>query len=256
MLTSMLPLAFVTLAVASAVTGASRATTFSAEEVLAKTRAAYAALGSYADSGTVLDEATGFTDRSTFRTLFTRDPRNLLIEFRAIASEYKAGNRIALANRIVLWLENGDLQTWSSKSQAHDTYPADAGQQVNALKNSGYYTSGISILVPSHLYSKSGLMSAVHAMDEPEADGFETVNGRKCHRIVGVERWRYPSGQETGVRPITVWVDAETWLIHKVFQDTPKGFPRGEISRRTTTIKYRANPKLEPAQFRFAVPAS
>jgi hypothetical protein len=31
---------------------------------------------------------------------------------------------------------------------------------------------------------------------------------------------------------------------------------RGSISRRTTTVKHQANPKLEPAQFRFAVPAS
>ena len=254
---NMFPLALAALvAVAPPDTGASRRSAFDADEVLAKTRAAYAALTSYADSGTVLDEATGFTDRSTFRTFFTRDPRNLLIDFRAVASEYKTGNRVPLTNQIVLWLENGDLQTWSSKSQSHDTYPADGGQQVNALKNSGYYTSGISILVPSLLYSKSGLASAVHAAEQVEADGFETVDGRKCYRLLGVERWRYPSGQETGVRAITIWVDAETYLIHKVFQDTPKGFRRGEISRRTTTIKHRANPKLEPAQFRFAVPAS
>jgi hypothetical protein len=241
---------------ATADTGAGRRAAFDANDVLARTRAAYAALTSYADSGTVLDEATGFTDRSTFRTLFTRDPRNLLIEFRAVASEYKAGNRIPLGNQVVLWLENGDLQTWSSKSQSHETYPADAGRQVAALKNAGYYTLGISVLIPSHLYSKSGLVSVLHATEEVEADGFETVNGRKCYRILGVERWRYPSGQVTGVRAVTVWIDAETHLIHKLFQDTPKGFPRGAISRRTTTIKHRANPKLEPALFRFAVPAS
>jgi outer membrane lipoprotein-sorting protein len=69
-----------------------------------------------------------------------------------------------------------------------------------------------------------------------------------------VERWRYPSGKETGVRPITLWIDAETYLIHKVLQDTPKGMPRGSISRRITTLKHQANPKLDPAQFRFTVP--
>jgi hypothetical protein len=74
-------------------TGARRAPAFDAEDVLAKTRAAYAALASYADSGTVLDEAPGFTDRSTFRTLFIRDPRYLLVEYRAVASEYKNGYR-------------------------------------------------------------------------------------------------------------------------------------------------------------------
>jgi hypothetical protein len=229
---------------------------FAAEDVLAKTREAYAALTSYADSGTVHDEATGFTDRSTFRTLFIRSPRYLLVEVRAVDSEYKAGKRLPLNNRVVLWMENGELQTWSSKTQAQETYAAEGGQQVNALKNSAYITAGISVLIPSHLYSKSGLASPVQATEEAQADGFETVNGRRCFRILGVERWRYPSGQETGVRAITLWIDAETYLLHKVLEDTPKKMPRGTVSRRITTIKHQANPKLEPAQFRFAVPAS
>jgi len=229
---------------------------FYAEDVLAKTRAAYAALTSYADSGTVLDESAGFTDRSTFRTLLNRDPRHLLIEFRAVVSEYKAGTRIPLSNHVVLWMENGELQSWFSKTQAHDTYPSDGGAQVDALKQATYSTAGISVLVPSHFYTKSGLASAVQATEEATADGFEVVNGRRCFRILGVERWRYPSGRETGVRQITLWIDAETYLIHKVLQDTPKGMPRGSISRRITTLKHQANPKLAPAQFRFTVPAS
>jgi hypothetical protein len=257
-LTTVLPVAFGVLLTAAFTpdSGTAPRPAFEAEDVLARARGAYAALTAYADSGTVIDEAPGFTDRSTFRTLFTRDPRQLLIEYRALESEYKAGNRVPLNTHVVLWMESGDLHTWSSKSQTHETYPADGGQQVNALKNAGYYTAGISILIPSHLYSKSGLGSPVHATEEAETDGFETVNGRRCFRILGVERWRYPSGKETGVRAITLWIDAETYLIHKIVEDTPKGMPRGSVSRRTTTIKHQANPKLEPAQFRFAVPGS
>jgi hypothetical protein len=153
-------------------------------------------------------------------------------------------------------MENGELQTWSSKSQTHETYPADGGQQVNALKNAGYSTASVSVLVPSHLYSRSGLASPLHATEDVEADGFETVNGRRCYRILGVERWRYPSGQETGVRAITIWIDAETFLIHKVFQDTPKGMPRNAINRRTIVFRHLANPKLDPGLFRFTVPTS
>lgn len=230
---------------------------FKADEVIAKTRAAYAALTSYADSGTVLEENTGFTDRYTFRTAFARTPRSLIIEVRAIASEYRNGNRLPLSHQVALWLEKDDLHAWASRSQSHETYPgADAQQQVNAIRNANYSTLGISILVPSHFYTKAGLASAVHATEEPEADGYETVNGRRCFRILGVEKWRYPSGRETGVRPITLWIDAETYLIQKVLQDTPRGYPRGQFSRRITTLKHRANPKLEPAQFRFVVPTS
>jgi hypothetical protein len=236
-------------------TGTARRAAFNAEEVLAKTRAAYAALTSYADSGTVLEEA-GHISRSSFRVLFTRKPHQLLIEYRAIALEDKTGRRIPLNNHQVFWLENGDLQTWSGRSQAHETYPADGGQQVNALKNAAYSTAGMSVLIPSHLYAKAGMLSPVHATEQAEADGFEVVNGRRCFRIVGVEQWRYPSGKVTGTRAITLWIDTETYLIHKVVQDTPKSMGRGVISRRITTIKPQANPTLEPAQFRFAVPAS
>ena len=237
------------------VSGRSLRPAFAAEDVLAKSRAAYAALTSYADSGTVLDERGGFTDRSTFRTLFTRDPHQLLLEFRALASEYPT-IRVPLNSHVVLWMENGALQAWSSSTQEHETYTAESGQQVNALKHRAAVTYGISVVIPSHLYDKSGLASAVQATEEAEADGFETVNGRRCFRILGVERWRYPNGQVTGVRPITLWLDAETYLIHKIVQDTPKGMPRGSLSRMTTTIKHRVNPDLKPAQFRFAVPAS
>ena len=252
---NLFPIALIAFA-AAADAGAVHRTPYDANEVLTKMRAAYAALTSYADSGTVLDESSGFTDRSTFRTFYTREPNNLFIEFRGVASEYKIGNRVPSNAHIVLWMEAGELQTWSGASQAHETYPRAAGQQVNAVKNAGYYTHGISVLIPSHLYTSARMASPVHAAEDVEADGFETVNGRKCYRLLGVERWRYPSGQETGVRAITIWIDAETYLIHKVFEDTPKGYPRNEISRRTTTIKHRANPKLTPAQFRYTVPAS
>ena len=254
MFTSLIPIAVVVLA--GAPSAGPHPAPYSANDVLTKMRATYPALTSYADSGTVLNESSGFTDRSTFRTFYTREPSNLFIEFRGVASEYKAGNRVPLTAHIVLWMENGELQTWSSATQSHETYPRAAGQQVNAVKNAGYYTEGVSVLVPSHIYSKSGMASAIHAAEDVEADGFEMVNGRKCYRLLGVERWRYPSGQETGVRAITIWIDAETYLIHKVFEDTPKGYPRNEISRRTTTIKPRANPTIPPAQFRYTVPES
>lgn len=254
---SILSYAFALVAATPLDARAMQQTAFKADEVIARTRSAYAALTSYADSGTVLEETTGFTDRYTFRTLISRAPRNLLIEVRAIASEYKNGNRLPLSHQVALWLEKDDLHAWSSKFQSHETYPAEGGQaQVNAIKNASYSTLGISILVPSHFYTKAGLASALHAAEEAEADGYETVNGRRCFRILGVERWRYPSGRETGVRPITIWIDAETYLIQKVLQDTPRGYPRGEISRRTTTLKHRVNPRLEPAQFRFVVPTS
>ena len=64
MLNSVLPVALGMLVAAESApdTGTAHRTAFDAEDVLAMTRAAYAALTSYADSGTVLDESAGFTD--------------------------------------------------------------------------------------------------------------------------------------------------------------------------------------------------
>ena len=50
------------------------------------------------------------------------------------------------------------------------------------------------------------------------------------------------------------------YAAHTSYADSRMGLDeatrRGGISRRTTTIKHQANPRLEPTQFRFAVPAS
>jgi hypothetical protein len=228
---------------------------FDAEDALARTYAAYAALTSYADSGTVTEETSGFQDRYAFRTYFTRQPRNLLLDFRFLESVYTNGFRIKNDNQTVIWMENGNLQTWSTKGE-HQTYPEDGGQQVRALTNASYGTKGVSVLVPSLIYTKAGLASVVQAAEEATAAGEETIGGRRCLKVMGIERWRYPSGQVTGVRPITLWIDAETYLIRKIFEDTPKSVGRGAIERRTVIFAPHPNPVLEAKHFRYTVPES
>jgi hypothetical protein len=226
---------------------------FDAEDVLARTYSAYAALNSYADSGTVVDENGGFRDRFTFVTLQTRQPRNFLLDFRYAGTDYDNGFRISGGERTVIWMQNGELQTWRSATQAHETYPEDGGRQVDALTGASNSTRGISVLVPSMIYIKANMASVVRATEDAVSDGTETIGGRSCLKVIGVERWRYPSGQVTGVRPITLWIDAETYLIRKIVEDTPKGSPRGSISRRIVTFEPRANPPLETSRFGFTV---
>jgi len=55
------------------------------------------------------------------------------------------------------------------------------------------------------------------------------------------------------LRAITLWIDAETYHSQGSRGHSERN-ARGSVSRGTTTIKYQPNPKLEPAQFRFAVP--
>jgi len=233
---------------------APRPPAFDAEDALARTYAAYARLDSYEDSGTVVDEAKGFRDNFTFRTLQTREPRNFLLDFRYAGSVYENGFRIAGGERTVIWMQAGHLQTWHSKTQAHEIYPADGGRQVEAIKGASNATRGVSVLVPSLIYIKANMASLIQATEEPVAAGTETIDGHRCLKVTGIERWRYPSGQVTGVRPVTLWIDAETYLIRKVLEDTPKGSPRGHVSRRIFTFDPAANPPIEASRFSFAVP--
>jgi hypothetical protein len=230
------------------------ASTFDAEDALKRSYAAYAALTAYADSGTVVEQTSGFADKYAFRTYFTRQPRNLLLDFSMIESEYNDGFKIKGTGQTVFWMENGLLQTYSKKTQEHQTYPEDGGKQVYALNSGNYSTKGVSVIVPSLLYTKAGMASVIQATEEATAAGTETIDGQPCLKVTGIERWRYPSGQVTGVRPVTIWIDAKTYLIRKIFQDTPKAMTRGTISRRTTTFRPYANPSLEAGHFHFTVP--
>jgi hypothetical protein len=227
---------------------------FDADDALARSYAAYAALTAYADSGTVVEQNSGFRDKYAFRTYLTRQPRNLFLDFSDIESEYNSGYKLKGDRETVIWMENGLLQTYDTKTQEHETYPEDGGRQVDALKGANYRTKSVSVVVPSLIYTKAGLASVIQATEEATAAGTETIDGRPCLKVMGIERWRYPSGQVTGVRPVTIWIDAETYLIRKIFQDTPKNMARGAIERRTTTFRPYANPSLEPSHFRYTVP--
>jgi hypothetical protein len=227
---------------------------FDAEEALARTYAAYRVLDSYADSGTVVDESKGFRDRFAFQTIQTRAPRNFLLDFRYAGTEYDNGFRLQGGKRTVIWMQDGNLETWDSESDAHQTYPGDGGGQVSALEGASVGTRGISVLVPSLIYIKANMASVVQATEDAVAAGTEMVAGRSCLKVMGSERWRYPSGRVTGVRPITIWIDAETYLIRKILEDTPKDSPRGSLSRRIITFDPRANPPIEPGRFGFTVP--
>ena len=104
------------------------------------------------------------------------------------------------------------------------------------------------------LCSQSRLPGTISQIEQATVAGVEEVDKRRCHKVVGVAAAYYPSGQRTNIRPVTVWIDVETQLIRKVFEDTPKGCPARSYSRKTVTLQPRANPSLDDARFQFKVP--
>ena len=227
----------------------------SAEEVLERTKTLYPTLKSYADSGTVTYETSGITDRSSFRTSYVNQPRNFLFDYREIESEYKSGFKLPMNNRLVLWMLHGQLQAWQAGPGIHEEFP-EGSNQVRPFVGAAIGTNGVATLIPSLIYVKANLVTTIQELGDVTSAGVETLRGRRCHKLMGIARSVYPSGQITNVRPATVWIDTETFLIRQVFTDTPKGYPAGQISRLTIAYEPQLNPRLHDSLFTFTVPSA
>jgi hypothetical protein len=223
-------------------------------ELLNQSIAHYAAIASYADTGTVVREMPGLVDRWKFKTYFQR-PLNFRFDFQGVSS--RSGELVTELSydHIVLWMIRGELQTYNQRMRSHDVIPP-TGNQPAELLSASVATAGTSVLIPSLLYSKANLPGTLQQIREAVNAGYETVGGHRCHKIIATAAQYYPSGAKTNVRQVTVWVDTETRLLRKVFEDTSEGSPAGTYSRLTVTIDPVTNPTLDEGSFRFTIPAS
>jgi hypothetical protein len=221
-----------------------------ADDLWDRSRAAYAGLHSYADVGVVTTEdrspgAAVLTERHTFSTYYLA-PRKFYFDFRKDPAHTK--------ERLVVWCEGGDFETWWSATSVHQTYPQGTGATAFAVSN--FPTKGSVLMVPPLLLSKAGLQGPLAALKAPRLVGTEAVDGRKAYKLVGEVTLGYATGLGGHARPTTVWIDSLTLLVRKVVQDTPAGSPEGSVSRIITTYQPGANPKLADSVFRFAVPVA
>jgi len=226
---------------AAALALAALASPASAQSVLDRSRAAYAALESYEDEGVVTVEqgtpGAVAVERHSFRTLY-RSPRNFLLDF------IKAGG----GERLVIWCDGGDFQSWWSATGVHTVH--SGGRGTVAFATAVYPTSGAAYQIPPLLFPAARMYGPVAGLEEAREEGVEEVNGRRTHRISGVARGHFGSA-----RPITIWIDAESLLVVRILEDTPEGMPAGQIQRITTTLQPRANPELADERFRFVPPS-
>jgi hypothetical protein len=221
-------------------------------DVLKESIAFYGSLTSYSDTGTIRQEMPGIVEEANLTTYFRRATRDFYFDFQMLRSrDPKTGFTIDLsANRTVFWMFNGNMQSYNLLQKTHQQITA----QTEALQHSSYATRGTSILVPSLLYPKSNLPGTVLQVQDAQLAGFEDINQQRCHKVVGTAFAYYNSGARTGERPVTVWIDAQTRLIRRVFEDTPKNQATG-YSRLTITFEPRANPSIADARFQFKPPA-
>jgi hypothetical protein len=242
---------FVLLNIFLAATGIARAAD-DGMDLLKRSMAFYSTLPAYTDSGTAVREGPGLVDRWKFRTYFRR-PLDFRFDFQGVTSQSAGLTVDSSTQHIVLWMIKGELQSFNQQMRTHNTVPR-TGNQPAELLNASSGTAGTSVLIPSMLFAKADLPGSIRQIREATHAGFESINGHRCHKIVGTAAQFYPSGQMTNVRQVTVWLDAESLLVRKVFEDTPKGYPTNAFLRLTITLEPQANPQLDDASFRFAVP--
>jgi hypothetical protein len=221
-------------------------------DLLKRSIALYPTLATYADAGTAVREQPGLVDRWKFKTYFRR-PLDFHFNFQGVSSQSAGLTADASYQHIVIWMINGELQAFNKQLRSHATVPR-TGNQPAELLNASAATVGTSVLIPSLLFGKSELPGSIKQIREATDAGFESVNGHRCHKIVGQAAQYYPSGQMTNVRQVTVWLDAESLLVRKVFEDTPKGYPAGAYLRLTINLDPQANPRLQDEHFQFSVP--
>jgi outer membrane lipoprotein-sorting protein len=213
----------------------------SAESILQKTRDTYAQVKSYADTGVVLYEyGASSEDKHTFSTLFNRAPRHLLLDF------HKQGG-----DRYVIWADPDAFHTWWKTIGQQTDYPNP--NNAGALNLSAPNTGGIALKIPTLLWGKA-FESAMLKIADPVLEGTEEIGGHRCQRIAGRASDAYAAtGNEVNVRKVTIWIDAESFLVRKILEEW-KPLP-GQRNRVTTIFEPQANPALEESQFKFVPPA-
>lgn len=212
----------------------------SADGVLQRVRSIYAELGSYSDTGTVTVEyGASSSDRHTFATSFIRAPRHFLLDFNKFTGD-----------RYVVWGNPDAFHTWWKTTSQRFDYPNP--NNAPAISQSGMNTSGTVLKVPTLLYANASLGSDFANFTASDV-GIEVISGRRCHRIAGRTSDTYgASAREVNARQMTMWVDAESFLIRRVVEEWPA--PPRQRHRTITSYEPQVNPTLDAARLAFTPP--
>jgi outer membrane lipoprotein-sorting protein len=209
--------------------------------ILDRARAAYEALNSYSDTGTVIYEYSPTAhDEHRFSTQFKRNPRHFLLDLRK-----GSGDRIVIAG------DPDAFHVWRKATGQVTEYPNP--NNSGAITLNEFPTNGVSTKIPSLLYGKANLPGAFqHFVPERDA-GLEPCGEKKCHRLEGETSDSYGgTGKTVNVRKLSVWIEADTYLVRKVIEEAPA--TPGTLNRTTTSFIPQANPKLADDVFEFTPP--
>lgn len=211
-------------------------------DALTPVRERYAGLTTYADTGTVLVEqqfdASSVKEGGTFTTLY-RAPRSFFFEY---LDDPESGS-----DRLVIWCDGGDFQSWWSTTNQHEVY--DGGRGANAFFNGEYPTQGTSMAIPGLIFARADIGGPVAGLADIRAAGEETLGGGQFSRI---EADTIVAGSVIRPHPTTLLIDPQSLLLHRLVEDTPPDFTG--LNRRTMSFEPVADGDVDDSRFSFAVP--
>ena len=213
-----------------------------APDALTPVRERYAALETYADTGTVLLEqawdATKIRESGKFTTVY-RAPRNFFFEY---AEDPDTGT-----DRFVIWCDGGDFQSWWATTSQHEIY--DGGRGANAFFAAEYPTLSTAMAIPGLIFARADIGGSVAGLADIRDAGQQEFDGRQCSRI---EADTIVAGSVSRPHPTALLIDRDTLLLQQIVEDTPPDFVG--LNRRTTTFNPTADVEVDDGRFGFAVP--
>ena len=216
------------------------------ENLVTPVSAAYQALSSYTDSGTIeyryqWPDTPLLIEKSTFETAY-RAPRNFFFRF--------DGDPASGGDAYVIWCDGGDFQSWWKATGVHTVH--DNGQGAVAFLNGQSPSRDAANLVAPHLFPQALLVGPTYRLIDPVARPPESVDSHACHTITATSR--VTGTQTVDHRPITLWIDDNLGLVRKVHVEPELDSPPGLIDELTYLLQPEANPELADDRFTFTPP--
>jgi hypothetical protein len=184
----------------------------------------------------------GLREHHTFKTAY-RAPRHFLFDF----------VREQNADRFVVWANDEAFHMWWQATGVADTYPK--GEGGGAFVAGGEPTNNALMQISPWLFPQADLTGPLTEFGGASLAGTEAINGHSCYKLAGVGKSVYrASGRVVNVQRMTVWIEVQTLLVRRVFEDTAEGVAAGTLYRITATFDPQVNPTLDDARFVFTPP--
>ncbi len=216
----------------------------SAETIMERMASAYASCNSYVDEGEVrsvfLEPGGPRTQIKPFSTAFVRRLA-FRFEYKSRRAGYeRAGYDIGGPewDRYIIWRGTETVKSWWSITPGVKNQP----DLFHALGEAAGVSNLSSVTVPSLLMPELAHGSRIKSLSKLRLIGEEEVKGSKAYKIEGVD---------LRGNTVTVWVDAASMLLLKVYEK--KKFDKFEVEA-TTTYKPQVNVEVARKKLEFNLP--